>query len=135
MKGITGDITAVDSVRDPYMDIVYHKMLQGGDADLVQIWFDRAVLDKYKGASDISVIRTDTIGRISRSRIWSLDFGIAPEETLIHASLSDLVQKLPDGEKEHWAGHVSAPSVSLNFIRTRVAPASCTDDGELRGWF
>ncbi len=125
----------MDSVRDPYMDTLYHKMLRSGDNSLVQIWFDRAVLDRYKGTSGISVIRTDTIGRISRNMIWSLDFGITPEENLIHASLSDLVQKLPDGEKEHWASHVAAPTMSLNFIKTRIAPASCIDDGELRGWF
>src|SRR5688572_11070445 len=122
------------SEHDPYLVVVYKKLFESGDNNLVQIWFDRAVLDKYKGVPAFSIVRTDTIGRVSRGRIWSLDFGIGAEDSLIHASLSDLIQRLPDGEKEHWANHVVTLPFSLNFMQTRLAPASCADDGELRKW-
>ena len=123
------------SEHDPYLQVVYKKLFESSDTSLVQVWFDRAVLDKYRGLPDVSTIRTDTVGRVGRNRIWSLDFGIAGEDTLIHASLSDLTQRLPDGEKEHWASYVVTPPFSLNFMQTRLAPASCIDDGDLRSWF
>ena len=120
--------------REPFVELVYQRLFQSGDASLAQVWFDAMVLNKYRGVPSCSIVRTDTIGRISRERTWSLDFGIAPDETLIHLSLSDLLQRLPEAEQEHWAQHIVTPPVSLNFLKTRVAPASCIDDGELRHW-
>ncbi|MBM2826840.1 MAG: hypothetical protein HW403_904 [Dehalococcoidia bacterium] len=124
----------MEITRDPYVEVVYKKLLESGDSNLVQLWFDATVLDKYRGVSSFSIIRTDTIGRISRERTWSLDFGIAPDETLIHLSLSDLLQRLPESEREHWAGHIVTHPVSILFLQTRVAPTSCIDDGDLRQW-
>ena len=113
---------------------LYRRLLQDGSPNLVQLWFDVAVLDKYRSSSSFTVSRTDTIGRLSRERVWFLDFGIAANETLIHASLKDLLEKLPEVEREHWAAHVFTPPVSPIFLQTRLAPVSCIDDGELRRW-
>ncbi|MBI4497388.1 MAG: hypothetical protein HY689_05765 [Chloroflexi bacterium] len=120
--------------REPHIEQVYRRALQRGEHGLAQVWFDAAVLDKYRGAPAFAVIRTDTIGRLSRQRVWSLDFGIAAGDALIHASLQDLLQRLPEDEREHWARHVVTPPVSGNFLRTQLAPGSCIDDGELRPW-
>ena len=125
---------SVEIIREPLVEAVYKRLLESGDGNLVQLWFDAAVLNKYRGVSSFAIIRTDTIGRISRERAWSLDFGIAPDETLIHLSLSDLLQRLPEAEQEHWVVHIVTPPVSLTFLQTRLAPASCIDDGELRHW-
>ncbi len=119
--------------REPQAEQAYRRVLRG-EEKLVQVWFDVAVLDKYRTASAFRVIRTATIGRVSRERIWSLDFGISPDDTLIHASLGDLLQRLPQDEREHWTGHVVTLPVSVNFLQTQLAPGSCIDDGELRTW-
>lgn len=119
---------------DPFVGQVFKRVLEQGDPAYVQVWFDAGVLDRYRGSPTYSVVRTDTIGRVSRPRTWSLDCGITPDGRLIHASLSDLLQRLPEGEREHWAGHIATMPVSLNFMRTRAAPGSCIDDGELRPW-
>ena len=120
--------------RDPHAVALYRRLLAGGGPEFMQVWFDAAVLDKYRGVADYAVVRTDTIGRVSRPRVWSLDFGIAPDDSLIHLSLSDLVDKLPEAEREHWGDHVFLPPHSALFFQTRLAPASCIDDGELRRW-
>jgi hypothetical protein len=104
-----------------------------GDLGRLQMWFEPRVLDKYRAQSGTRVMRTNTAGRV-RSSAWSLDFGIAEGESLIHASLADLTQRLPEGEREHWAQHVSAPATSRNFLLMRFGGGACIDDGEIRDW-
>ena len=53
---------------------------------LLQLSFDAAVLEKYRGAAGFTLMRTDTVGRIKKQGGWSLDFGIAPGEATVHAS-------------------------------------------------
>ena len=120
---------------ESYTQQLFYKLLERGDLGLAQVWFDAAVLDKYRGSPSFSVVRTDTIGRLSRERVWSLDFGIAVEDTLIHASLKDLLERLPEPERGHWAQHAHIPPASALFLQTRLAPGSCIDDGELRKWW
>ena len=48
--------------------------------------------------------------------------------------LKDLLERLPEPEREHWAQHVHIPPASALFLQTRLAPASCIDDGDLRKW-
>jgi hypothetical protein len=79
-------------------------------------------------------MRTNTVGRVRSAEGWSLDFGIAEGEALIHASLGDLSQRLPAAERQHWAEHLLTPPVSRNFLTMRLAPGSCIDDGDLRDW-
>ena len=79
-------------------------------------------------------MRTNTVGRVKSPEGWSLDFGIAEGELLVHTSLVDLNQRLPPGERQHWAQHVVTPAVSRTFLTMRLAPGSCIDDGDLRDW-
>lgn len=120
--------------QDPYTQELHRRLLASGDTQLAQLWFNAAVLDRYRGIEDCRVVRTDTIGRVSRPRVWSLDFGIAPGDSLIHLSLKDLLEKLPKGERDHWVAHIFLPPHSPLFFQTRLAPASCVDDGDLRRW-
>ena len=106
----------------------------GGDLGAAHLWFDQHVLDKYRGQPGWRVIRTNTVGRVQSPVGWSLDFGIAEGEQLIHATLNDLTQRLPASERQHWAEHVLTPPVSRNFVTMRLAPGSCIDDGDLRNW-
>jgi hypothetical protein len=106
----------------------------GGDLSGLQLWFDPAVLERYRGLVGGRVMRTNSVGRVRAPDGWSLDFGIAEDGQAVHASAADLAQRLPPTERPHWAQHLLAPSVSRNFLTMRLVPGSCIDDGDLRDW-
>jgi hypothetical protein len=116
---------------DPQVAALYLRVL-GGDLGATQLWFDQRVLDRYRAQPGWRVMRTNTVGRVRSPESWQLDFGIADDDQLIHASASDLIQGLPVSERQHWAQHVLAQPVSRNFLSIRMAPGSCFDDGDLR---
>jgi hypothetical protein len=105
--------------------------LLGGASHLAQLWFDAAVLDKYR-EGQARVIRTETMGRLKLAA-WSLDFGIA-DETLIHVSVGEAQARIPAAERAHWAAHAVTPAVSVNYISVQVTHGTCVDDGDLRDW-
>ena len=119
---------------NPYLSLVYRRVLQQQDPALVQVSFDIAVLDKYRGAAGVSLIRTDTVGRIKREGGWSIDLGIGGEGRTVHACLVDLMNALPEQERDHWAQHVVSLPLSERFLQMRLSPGSCFDDGEVRPW-
>src|SRR5919202_121547 len=98
----------------PQLGMLYQRAL-AGDPGLVQVWFDQRVLDRYRAQSGFRVIRTNTAGRVQAPAGWSLDFGIADDDRLIHAAAADLAQRLPQPERQHWASHLVTPPVSRNF--------------------
>ncbi len=112
---------------------LYLRVLNG-DLGAAQLWFDQHVLDRYRAQPGWRVMRTNTVGRVRAPDGWSLDFGIAEGEQLVHSSVSELSQRLPAAERQHWAQHVVTPAVSRNFVTMRLAPGSCIDDGDLRDW-
>jgi hypothetical protein len=123
-----------DAGNVPQRAVLYLKIL-GGDLGAAQIWFDQRVLDRYRDQAGARVIRTDTAGRVRSPAGWTLDFGIADDDRLIHASLADLAQRLPPPERQHWIAHLVTPPVSQTFLTMRLGGgASCIDDGEVRGW-
>jgi len=99
----------------------------------VQLYFDVAVLDRYLGVSGFSLVRTDTVGRLRRQGGWSLDFGIAPGEELIHSCAGDLTS-LPEEERVHWASFAASLPASKAFLQTRLSRNSCFEDGQFRNW-
>jgi hypothetical protein len=116
---------------DPQRVALYVRVL-GGDLGAAQVWFDQRVLDHYRAQPGWRVLRTNTVGRVRSPDGWSLDFGIAEGDHIVHASVADLTQRLPASERQHWAQHVVTPAVSRAFVTMRLAPGSCIDDGELR---
>jgi len=113
--------------------MVYLKVF-GGDLGATQVWFDQRVLDRYRAQTGFRVIRTNTAGRLRAPAGWSLDFGIADDDRLIHAAAADLAQRLPPPERQHWVGHLVTPPVSGNFLIMRLGAGACLDDGEVRDW-
>ena len=111
-----------------------HQRVFAGNLGLLQVWFDQRVLDRYRAQAGARVIRTDSAGRVRAAAGWSLDFGLAPDDRLIHASAADLSQRLPPPERQHWAGHVVTPSASQTFLVMRLGAGSCMDDGDVRDW-
>ena len=79
-------------------------------------------------------MRTNTVGRLRSPEGWSLDFGIAAGDQLVHTSAAELSQRLPVPERQHWAQYAVTPATSRNFLTMRLAPGSCIDDGDLRDW-
>src|SRR2546423_10761370 len=116
---------------DPLLAALYLRVL-GGDLGKAQVWFDQQVLDRYRALPGWRVMRTNTVGRVRAPDGWSLDFGIAEGEQLLHTSAAELNQRLPVTERQHWAQHTVTPAVSRTFLTMRLAPGSCIDDGELR---
>lgn len=117
---------------DIYLRLIYRRVLKNQDPSLAQVSFDAAVLNKYRGSSGYTLVRTNTAGRIKREGAWSIDVGIA--EGSVHASLRDVMNKLPEAEREHWADHAVALPMSASFLQMQLQPNSCFDDGELRPW-
>src|SRR5438128_7613359 len=100
---------------DPQRAALYARVLSG-DFGAAQVWFDRRVLDRYRTQPGWRLMRTDTIGRVRSPNGWSLDFGIAEGDQLLHASAADLTQRLPATERLHWAQHTVTPAVSRTFL-------------------
>jgi hypothetical protein len=117
----------------PQVALMYRKVL-AGDTGLAQIWFRSAVLDRYRTLNGFRVIRTNSAGRIKAPGAWTLDFGIADDDTLIHVSAADLAQRLPAAERQHWLDHMFAPPVSGTFLVMRLGAGHCMDDGDVRDW-
>jgi hypothetical protein len=113
--------------------IVLRRGLINDDLSLAPLHFEAAVLDHYRGMSGYSLIRTNTVGRIKKEGGWSLDLGISPDETLVHAFAGDLL-RLPQDDREHWASFAVALPSSRMFLQMRLAPGACHDDGEPRKW-
>jgi len=118
---------------DPQRAALYLRVL-GGDFGAAHLWFDQRVLDRYRALDGWRVMRTNTVGRVRSPEGWSLDFGIGDGDGLVHTSASEIAQRLPVGERQHWAQHGVTPAVSRNFVTMRLAPGSCIDDGDLRDW-
>ena len=117
-----------------YLRLLYQRVLATQDPASAQVSFDAAVLNKYRGQSGFSLIRSATVGRVKREGGWSLDVGIGDEGRTVHAALGDLIHKLPEPEREHWAQHAVALPMSRMYLQMRLSPGSCFDDGEVRAW-
>jgi hypothetical protein len=116
------------------LPVLYRRVLANNDPSLLQLGFDAAVLERYRGSDAYRVIRTDTVGRVSKQGGWSLDFGITPADDGLHVSWKALAG-IPDDERAHWAMHaapLAAPSEM--YLKMQLAPGSCFDDGDVRPW-
>jgi hypothetical protein len=124
-----------DELRDE--EVVYRvalrRALAAEDPSQIELHFDVAVLDRYLEGAGFSIIRTDTVGRVRKQGGWSLDFGVAPDEDMVHVTYAQLLT-LPEAEREHFAGHARLLPASRMFIQMRIAPGACFDDGEVRPW-
>ena len=131
----SGGMTAAGSApaTPPQVGMLYRRVL-AGDTGLAQVWFTAAVLDRYRELSGYRVLRTNSAGRVRAPGGWTLDFGIADEDRLVHASAADLAQRLPPAEKQHWLAHTVALPVSGTFLVMRLGAGHCIDDGDVRDW-
>ncbi len=123
------------------------RVLASGDGRRLHLRFDAGVLDRYRSMSGAQLIRTRTVGRITVPNRWSLDVGIAPLDedasmsrdassggVVLHATLGDLLDRLPEEERDHWIAHLAPQPASLNFLQMKMAAGACIDDGEPEAW-
>lgn len=123
---------------DALQQVLLRRMLASGDGLLQPLRFRADVVAKYREVEGAQVIRTRTVGRVAIRGRWSLDMGIvdgaSPAETEVQVTLGDLLQRLPEGEREHWIAHLVAEPVSANFLQIKLSSGACIDDGETAAW-
>ena len=116
---------------------ILRRVLRSGDGRALHLRFRAEVLDKYREHPSAQLIRTATVGRVSIPGSWSLDVGIAEAPdglVILHATLGDLLDRLPERERDHWVEHLVPAPASVNFLQMRMAAGACIDDGEPRPW-
>ena len=121
---------------------ILRRVLRAGDGRALHLRFRVEVLDRYRNHPSAQLIRTATVGRISISGSWSLDVGIAEAPagrdgeptSILHTTLGDLLDRLPERERDHWIDHLVPQPASVNFLQMRMAAGACIDDGEPRPW-
>lgn len=118
------------------------RALAAQDGARLHVRFAIAVVDRYRAQANAQVMRTRTVGRIAIPGRWTLDFGIVdgvdgsdaagPGE--VHVPFVDLVERLPESEREHWIEHLVETPASAAFVQMRMTPSACIDDGETQDW-
>jgi hypothetical protein len=140
----------VQPARSGQVSLLCARLL-AGQSQAAQLWFDAAVLDKYRSVPGAKVLRTDTLGRLKLAQ-WSLDFGIVdapgaadvaapapaaagrPHGALIHLSLGEAQARIPEAERGHWSAHAVALPGSASYLTLQLSRGTCIDDGDLRSW-
>ena len=120
--------------NDLFLQSLYGNVLRSGSADQLQLFFHASVLDRYRQQSGYSILRSNTVGRVKRQGVWSIDFGISADDRIIHTSLRILHNQLPEEERPHWLSHAISLPVSTRFIQMQMSSGSCIEDGETRPW-
>ncbi len=111
---------ATTSTAASLQQTILRRVLASGDARRLHVRFSAAVLDRYRAMPNAELIRTRTVGRVGLPRQWSLDVGIVedgPDGVVLHATVEDLLTRLPEAERDHWIAHLlgEAPNVSASM--------------------
>lgn len=113
------------------------RVLERGDAGQLHVRFKATVVDRYRQMEAAHLIRTRSVGRVAIVGRWSIDMGLVagPDgEAEVHLSVQDLMERLPESEREHWLDHLVPQPLSANFLSMRATPAACIDDGAPEPW-
>jgi hypothetical protein len=119
--------------RQPELQELVRRAVENSKFDLVQVWFDSAVLNKYREDPDARLMRSDMAGRLLGPGRWLVNFGISPDDAYIHMPIATVVN-IPEREREHWLSHVVGLPVGANFIKMTLNPNACIGDGDSREW-
>lgn len=125
---------------DVLQQALLRRALASGDGLLIPLRFRAEVVAKYRAVEGARVIRTRTVGRVALPGRWSLDMGIVDgegvpaEDAEVQVTLGDLIQRLPESEREHWIAYLVTRPMSANFLQMRMAVNACIDDGETVPW-
>jgi hypothetical protein len=123
----------MDPERSRELQELVRRALASDKLELAQVWFRSSVLDRYREDPDSRIMRTDSAGRLRGPGAWMINFGISPDDQLIHVPIGTLVG-IPESQREHWIEHVVGLPTGASFLRMAVNPAACIDDGPSRAW-
>jgi len=101
--------------------------------ELIQVWFDSSVLNKYREDPDTRIMRSDSAGRLLGPGRWMVNFGISPDDAYIHMPIATVLN-VPERDRDHWLSHVAGLPVGANFIKMTLNPNACIGDGDSRDW-
>jgi hypothetical protein len=113
------------------------RALAAGAPGRLHVRFRAEVVDRYRELASAEVMRTRSVGRIAVTGRWSLDLGIVEAKGVseVHVAFDDLVQRLPEEERDHWVAHAVEWPASTNFLMMSLAGgAACLDDGDTVPW-
>ena len=110
------------------------RAVASNDATRLPLRISVRVLDRYLERPENRILRTDSVGRLLQPGKPTIDFGIVDDDQVIHLRFSDLVELVPEQERDHWLDHLLAPELSYSLLRMQLSPGACHDDGELRDW-
>ena len=126
-------MTLEDQAARALQRALLQRALTAHDAGRLILRFDAAVVDRYRERGG-KLIRTRSVGRISFPGLWSLDVGIPPGAAEVQVQFEELLERLPEEERDHWLDHLVVEPASFNFLRMRMAAAACIDDGDAEAW-
>lgn len=123
----------MEATHEPALQELVKRALDNGKLELVQVWFESAVLDRYRGDPDCRILRSDSAGRLRGPGGWMVNFGISPDDALIHLPVGTALG-IPEGHRDHWLSHLVGLPTGANFLRMTMNPGACIGDGETRAW-
>jgi hypothetical protein len=123
----------MEQTQEPALQELMRRAMETGKVDLVQVWFQSAVLDRYRADPDCRILRSDTAGRLRGPGGWMINFGISPDDALIHMPIATAMI-VPEGHRAHWLAHLVGLPVGVNFLRMTLNPNACIGDGDSRPW-
>ena len=110
------------------------RAVANSDGAALPLRLSARVLDRYLERAENRILRTDTIGRLLQPGKPVIDFGIVADDREIHIRFADLVQLVPESERDHWLDHLIAPELSQTLLKMQLTPGACHDDGAVREW-
>lgn len=131
------EVAGIPPDGSPLERVMLRRALDARDPGRLHLRFDAAVIDRYRERPGATLLRTRSVGRVAFAGRWSLDMGIAPGpdgRTLLHLPVTDLLERLPEEEWEHWIAHLATGPASESYLQMRMTPAACIDDGDTGSW-
>lgn len=118
---------------EPALQDLVRRAVDDAKLDLVQVWFRSEALDRYRGDGECRILRTDSAGRLRGPGGWMINFGISPDDALIHMPIGTALG-IPERERDHWLAHLVGLPVGANFLKMTLNPYACIGDGDTRDW-
>ncbi|RLT28082.1 MAG: hypothetical protein DWI48_01615 [Chloroflexi bacterium] len=112
---------------------VLARALAASDFGGLHLRFSIDVVAKYRAHAAGKLIRTRSVGRISMPQ-WTLDMGIANDDSEVEVVAKDLLERVPAEEHAHWVEHLVVQPASSRFLQMMIMPGACIDDGEPEAW-
>lgn len=123
----------MQATHEPTLQQLVSRVMESGKFDQIQVWFESTVLDRYRGDPDCRILRSDSAGRLRGPGGWIINFGISPDDAVIHMPIGTALG-ISESHRAHWMAHLVGLPVGANFLKMTMTPGACIGDGETRAW-